>query len=500
MKGTLLVTLLVGLLWRLVAVYLWGFPNHPVTPAFVSPLMTWFDWTLGAFVAERFFHGRRAFDARQVWLWLLLFLFVASTLFKPLLTLSFSLAAAAGAVALDAALQRSWRKNLWTTAFAFLGLISYSLYLWHQPLLIRASYHLAYFHGSPYLAWSVVVPLLVIGSWFSYYLLEKVGIRAGDKLWAFRDRCSRAFYHLHHWRVRGAAEGKFHWRWAWPFGKPYLREDLRLYSDGGGIGDELMCTPIFREIRRLNPDCHLTFISRYPAVFRSNPNLDAVEPFSAKAIRGAIQLTYGPAVPPRRQLITLMAECVGLKLEATQLDAPVMMPTPELGAKIGSFTKPLIVIQPQASRWTPNKQWPIESWTELIRMLTAEFEVVEVGQETLFSRPDFGERFHSFVGKTTIADFGWLIAQAAVFVGPVSGGMHFANAFQVRSVVIFGGYESPAGHQYPLMQAFFSDVPCAQCWLTTPCPYDRKCLSMIQPAEVFRTVRAAALDPLWLPS
>jgi ADP-heptose:LPS heptosyltransferase len=196
----------------------------------------------------------------------------------------------------------------------------------------------------------------------------------------------------------------------------------------------------------------------------------------------------------------MMAECVGLTLHSDQLDAPNTIPATEVRGKIDSLSKPLVVIQPQASQWTPNKQWPIESWAELIRMLVAEFNVVEVGRETLFPHHNFGDRFQSLSGKTTMAEFAWIISQAAVFVGPVSGGMHFANASRVRSVIIFGGYESPEGYQYPATKAFFSAVPCAQCWLETPCPYDRKCLTMIRPEDVFQAVRGAAIDPLWSPS
>ncbi len=289
------------------------------------------------------------------------------------------------------------------------------------------------------------------------------------------------------------------WRKPWSLRPPFTRAKLRLYSHGGGIGDELMCTPIFREIRRRNPRCHLTFVTRHPEIFRLNPQLDAVELFSPEAARDAIDLTYGPVVPPPRPLITLMAECVGLDLVADELDAPEFTPTPELRQRRESWTRPLIVIQPQASHWTPNKQWPVAAWQELIGRLVAEFEVVEVGKETLFPQQAFGAGFHSLAGATSMADFAWIIGQAAVFIGPASGGMHFARAFRVRSVIIFGGYESPSGYNYPLTQAFYTPVPCAPCWLTSPCPYDRKCLSAIGPDAVFQAVRAAALDPQWTP-
>ena len=137
--------------------------------------------------------------------------------------------------------------------------------------------------------------------------------------------------------------------------KPFQRAAIRLYSLGGGVGDELMCTPVFREIRRRNPVCRITYLSRYPEMFRSNPHLDEVEEFSVKGSQGAFELSYLPIYPPPRPLITLMGECVGLEMSATQLDPPDVAPTAEVREKIAAIAGPRIVVQPRASHWTPNK-------------------------------------------------------------------------------------------------------------------------------------------------
>ncbi len=288
--------------------------------------------------------------------------------------------------------------------------------------------------------------------------------------------------------IRKGGAAYIRWRWPWPIRKPWQRPAVRLYSLGGGVGDELMCTPIFREIRRRNPACRITYLSRHVEMFRTNPHLHAVEPYSAKGSHSAFQLSYLPILPPPRPLITLMAECVGLELRAEQLDPPDVTPTAEMREKIAAIPGPRIIVQPRASHWTPNKAWPAESWKVLIEKLTERFEVIEVGTQALFPEYDFGPRFHSFAGSTALTDFVWLVGQGDVFVGPPSGGMHIANAFRVPSVIIFGGYESPAGYYYPFAEALYSGVPCAPCWTTVPCPFDLKCLRMISPEKVFREV------------
>lgn len=287
---------------------------------------------------------------------------------------------------------------------------------------------------------------------------------------------------------RAAGRAFIRVRWPWPLRKPWQRDRLRIASFGGGVGDEMMCTPIFREIKRRNPRCRVTFLSRHPELHRGNPHLDEVEPFSPDHAGGVYWLTYGPIHPPPRPLIELMAECIGLDFMSRELDPPALEPPPEIRRAIDAIPAPRIVIQPLSSRWTPNKNWPAESWAELVAMLAAKFDVIEVGGETLFPGREFGPRFHNFCGRTDLAGFAHAIRSAAVFIGPVSSGMHLANAFKVPAVVIYGGYESPAGHDYPNTVALYSPVPCAPCWLGSDCPYDRKCLRMIEPKRVFEIV------------
>ena len=293
---------------------------------------------------------------------------------------------------------------------------------------------------------------------------------------------------IRRWMIFRGARGTVSWRWPWPFQKPWQRARLRLCSHGGGIGDELMCTPIFREIRRLNPRCHITFLSRHQDVFERNPHLSAVERFTPAAAANAIYLQYNLVLPPPRPLVTLMAECVGLNLSASHLEPPIIDPSGSIQARIAEVPEPRILIQPQASRWTPNKQWPFASWTRLVEMLVERYHVIEVGTQSMFPQQQFGPRFHSFAGETTMQDFIWMISQAAVFVGPVSGGMHIANAYKIPSVVLFGGYEAPDGFDYPFAHRFFTPVDCAPCWLTTPCPFELKCLHAIHPDAVSRAV------------
>lgn len=176
--------------WRLFAIINWGLPDHLITPALSSPLMTWFDWTLGAFVAERFFHKQPAFKNGRFLLMALFPILIATTLFKPLTSLSFLVASGISAILLDSALQIQWRSTLLSKSLASIGFLSYSLYLWHQPRLFDAVRRMENIMGSQLIAWILIVPVLLFGAWLSFTLIEQTGIRVGNFLWSKARRKS----------------------------------------------------------------------------------------------------------------------------------------------------------------------------------------------------------------------------------------------------------------------------------------------------------------------
>ncbi|MGA3169854.1 MAG: glycosyltransferase [Chthoniobacteraceae bacterium] len=278
----------------------------------------------------------------------------------------------------------------------------------------------------------------------------------------------------------------------WPMRKPYERRALVLRAPGGGFGDELMCLPIFEEIKRRNPACRISFVTRRPDFFRAHPAIDGVIADSASA--PGIKLSYNYVIPPPRPLMTLMAECVGIIAHFDRITLPPIVPSESTARLLDSLPRPLIVIQPLSSGWTTNKNWPIESWRALVPDLTADGAVLEIGTAPAFEGENFGPGFHSVAGQTSLSDMAEVIRRADLFIGPSSAGMHLANAHGVKSVIIFGGYESPAGYEYARTSAFYSPVECAPCW-RQDCPYHLKCLHAIAPERVIAEARKLLATP-----
>jgi len=150
----------------------------PVHPLWSFPLVTWCDWILGAALAEAYVQGRKLFPREKTWLVGsgLLLLVVVNVRFLNVQSYLFS------SVFFTVALQRylSWRSPLHFIERALVpaGLISYSLYLWHEPLifLVRDLGTWLGILSTPWsrLAWTFCATTVVVGvvSSASYWLLE----------------------------------------------------------------------------------------------------------------------------------------------------------------------------------------------------------------------------------------------------------------------------------------------------------------------------------------
>jgi peptidoglycan/LPS O-acetylase OafA/YrhL len=116
--------------------------NHTRT-TFSFPLVTWCDWILGAALAEAYVEGKPLFTRPNAWLVGSAVMLLLSLNYRPLWVQGFLF----GSVFFAVVMQRylSWRAPLgWLErALVPIGLISYSLYLWHQPvqlLVVRWGY------------------------------------------------------------------------------------------------------------------------------------------------------------------------------------------------------------------------------------------------------------------------------------------------------------------------------------------------------------------------
>lgn len=286
-------------------------------------------------------------------------------------------------------------------------------------------------------------------------------------------------------------------RWPNPFRPPWQQAEINLCRTGE-LGDVVMALAVVRAIRERNPAARINFVTEYHEFLAGHPLLDRVlSPAQAQAagLRNVVELRYEVFVPPPLHLIDYFAGCVGLRGIAR--DIPLPDYTGELGDLRSAVpaTRPWIMVCRNAGPFTPNKDWPADRWDRLVAQLARDATVVDLGQPPAVAPA--GPRHVDLRGRTSIRQYCALLSLADLVITPVTSAVHIAAAYQVPTVSVLGGYESPANTAYPRHTALHRPVPCSPCWLRTPCPYDRKCLGAISVEDV----RAAALALLqkWPP-
>ena len=186
--GALKFTLLLSIGSRIIgAVFFTEWDKDLSGVLWTFPTMLWFDWTLGAFLAERYLGGSRAFSPSRTLPWIVLGLVVLSTFFKPTAIFAFSLASVFSALICESYLRREKGVNWLESCLVPVGLCSYSLYLLHYPLIPMVAKHLrriALFKTELGLLGAAPIAILILTaiSFAAYVTIEKGSIAAGRYL------------------------------------------------------------------------------------------------------------------------------------------------------------------------------------------------------------------------------------------------------------------------------------------------------------------------------
>jgi peptidoglycan/LPS O-acetylase OafA/YrhL len=164
--------------WGLKACLLWTLPLCLFEQIFSS------TWILGSCLAEAYVQRERFFRPRILWLVASLALFIVGRSFPFIFEFRFFLDALFCAVLLEIYLASRRPLNRFERLLVPIGLISYSIYLWHQPLIKPLWYFLHAHCSLPAIAgWEILfflpVTMLILSPVFiaSYWLGEKAAPR-----------------------------------------------------------------------------------------------------------------------------------------------------------------------------------------------------------------------------------------------------------------------------------------------------------------------------------
>ena len=252
-----------------------------------------------------------------------------------------------------------------------------------------------------------------------------------------------------------------------------------VYHGAGGIGDDLLCTCIFRELKKRSAK-NIVIRSAYPDIFQHNKDVTKVVSKKFPVFAGAMihglnlfQLTY--YFPLKEHFLSSMCRMAGITGEV-MLRPYLFLQPDELAA--GRFFDRQIVIQSAgigSTRPMKNKEWFPERFQEVTRQLQSKASLIQLG--TPLDPPLKGAL--DLRGKTSFREAAAILANSLIFVGQVGFLMHLARAVDCRSVIIYGGREAPEMTGYIANNNLVGITPCAPCWEENKCDHDRECMKMI---------------------
>jgi ADP-heptose:LPS heptosyltransferase len=261
---------------------------------------------------------------------------------------------------------------------------------------------------------------------------------------------------------------------------------------GAALGDTLMCTPAMRALKQANPRCRIHFYTDYPDLVRGLWYVDEIFPGNKRTLK-SMRMSYEGDLPTRCHIARIIGKRVGVCVEDVRPDCSIDEKLVQRFRRAWrDLPRPHILVQRRAGSYTPNKNWPDNSWRTLIGIILKTATVIEIGEHNEDSEQHAGPNYIDLRGRTDLRELAASIAAADILVAPISGPVHIASAVRTPAVVIIGGYEQPENTAYPGNKILYTPIECSPCWLQTPCPIDRECLRRISSESVQK-----AIGELW---
>lgn len=205
--------------------------------------------------------------------------------------------------------------------------------------------------------------------------------------------------------------------------------------------------------------------------------------------------------------IALLTEPLGIAREQMQALKPRLSTPLDLSAKLRSkwpSANKVVAIAP-GSVWA-TKRWPAESYAELASLLLRQHpdvELVLLGSATEIEQAktieeankDLAQRIHNLAGQTSLEDLFSIYPKLSLLVTNDSSPIHFASAFNVKTLAIFGA-TIPAMGFAPLAEGsrvVEHELECRPCSDHGPkkCPLSHfLCMKSVKPNKVSQIANA----------
>jgi hypothetical protein len=283
---------------------------------------------------------------------------------------------------------------------------------------------------------------------------------------------------------------------------------------GYGLGDDLLCTTVLRELRKRGRG-PLWMISSYPDLFAVTRDASRVLlPSEFVIAEGRHQVLHN-RFSKLWSIELLVLESDQFDIIEDRITAPKRHVIAELCARGGVSGKvtlrpylELIESEKAEAAWARgkvviqssglaaqvpmrNKEWYPDRFQAVVNALHREFVFIQIGASV---DPPL-QNVTDLRGSTTIRQSAAILYQSRLYIGNEGFLMHLARAVECPSVIVFGGRVKPRQIGYLCNANVYSSPPCSPCWRSNKCDFDRRCMAEISPQDVIEAVRAMLSRP-----
>lgn len=254
-----------------------------------------------------------------------------------------------------------------------------------------------------------------------------------------------------------------------------------------GIGDVLLVTSLVESLKDKYPKIKVNVVTKHFDLLKNN---DSIHSFN----KGATFFTFRhwyleirQNKNPDKHILSESLDKLGL---SSKIRKPHYVVTEEerenAKKRLKPFNKPFIAINTSSKE--SSKNWLPKYWQALIEKLAECYTIIQLGDE---SEIQFVNTVR-FAGKLDLRESVAVLERCSLFVGGVSFLMHAAAAVGVKSVIIYGGRETPSNSGYDQNVNLFERMECGPCWIHEEdgefCTKELDCMKKINVSSVYSAI------------
>ena len=254
----------------------------------------------------------------------------------------------------------------------------------------------------------------------------------------------------------------------------------------GAPGDALITANVIRGIKSEYPELKINCITPHPELLRYDPTIDSL---NGKETFYSFDSSYWELIVQKDQkqnIISHNLKRLGIKKYNYNSIFYLTIEEKEWCNDIlNEYTKPIISICTKSKE--PVKNWPIDYWCKLVKILTSKFTIIHLGDN---KEPEL-EGVIRMAGKYSMRESAALISISQLFIGPDSLLMHIANGLEIKSIIIFGGSRPVRCFGYENNINLSSNPACSPCWIHEgheSCTKELECMRSISVQKILSNV------------